>query len=75
MQGSKGDRDVQNILFDLVKEGEGGMIWENSSETYTFLYVKQMTSASSMHEAGHPMPVLWDNPEGQGGEGGGMWVQ
>ena len=30
-----------------------------------------MTSASSMHEAGHPKLVLWDNPEGQGGEGGG----
>jgi len=27
-----------------------------------------MTSASSMHEAGHPKPVLWDNPEGWGGE-------
>ena len=64
MQGNKGDRDVQNILFDLVKEGEGGMILEKSSETYTSLYVKQMTSASSMYEAGHPMPVLWDNPEG-----------
>ena len=22
-----------------------------------------------MHEAGHPKPVLWDNPEGWGGEG------
>ena len=30
-----------------------------------------MTSASSVHEAGHPKPVLWDNPEGWGGEGGG----
>ena len=30
-----------------------------------------MTSASSMHEAGHTKPVLWDNPEGQGREGGG----
>ena len=30
-----------------------------------------MTSASSMHEAGHSKPVLWDNPEGWGGEGGG----
>ena len=27
-----------------------------------------MTSASSMHEAGHSKPVLWDNPEGWGGE-------
>ena len=34
-----------------------------------------MTSASSMHEAGHSKPVLWDNREGWGGEGGGMGVQ
>ena len=30
-----------------------------------------MTSASSMHEAEHPKLVLWDNPEGWGGEGAG----
>ena len=29
-----------------------------------------MTSASLMHEAGYSKPVLWDNPEGWGGEGG-----
>ena len=34
-----------------------------------------MTSASLMHEAGHSKPVLWDNPEGWGGEGGGRGVQ
>ena len=45
------------------------MIWENSSETCILPYVKQMTSANSMHEAGHPKLVLWDNPEGWGGEG------
>ena len=28
-----------------------------------------------MHEAGHPKPVLWGNPEGSGGEGGGSGVQ
>ena len=28
-----------------------------------------------MHEAGHPKPVLWDNPEGWGGEGGGSGAQ
>ena len=33
-----------------------------------------MASASLMHEAGHPKPVLWDNPE-QGGERGGRRVQ
>ena len=34
-----------------------------------------MTSASSMHEIEHSKPVLWDNPEGWGGEGGGCGVQ
>ena len=34
-----------------------------------------MTSASLMHEAGHSKPVLWDNPEEWGGEGGGRRVQ
>ena len=30
-----------------------------------------MASASLMHEEGHPKPVLWDDPEGEGGKGGG----
>ena len=34
-----------------------------------------MTSASLMHEAGHSKSVLWENPEGQGGEGGGRQIQ
>ena len=33
---------------------------------YILPYVKQMTSASSMHEAEHPKLVLWDNQEGWG---------
>ena len=28
-----------------------------------------------MHEAGHPKPVLWDNPAGKWGSGGGRSVQ
>ena len=75
MQGSKADRDVQNTLFNSAKEGEGGMICENSSETYTLPHVKQMTSASSMHEAGHSRPLLWDNQQEWGGEGSGWGVQ
>ena len=71
MQVSKGDTDVKNRLLDSVGEGEGGMIWENSTETCTLPCVKQMTSASYMHEAGHPKSVLWDNPgEWIGDEGG-----
>ena len=34
-----------------------------------------MTNANSVHEGGHPKLVLWDNPEGWGGEGGGSGVQ
>ena len=72
MQGSKRDTEpVKKRLLDYVGEGKGGMIWENRIETCILPYVKQMTSASSMNEAGHSKPVLWDNPEGWGGEGGG----
>jgi len=62
MQVSKRDTDVKNRLLDSVEEGESGMIWENNTETCTLPYVKQMTCASSKEEAGHPQPVLWDNP-------------
>ena len=34
-----------------------------------------MTSASSMPEAGNSKLVLWDNPDGWGGDGGGRGVQ
>ena len=34
-----------------------------------------MTSASQMHEAGHPKQVLWDNPEGWGQDGGERGIQ
>ena len=70
MQDRERDTDVKNRLLDSV-EGEGGMIWENSIETCVLPYVKQMTSASSLHEAGHPKPVLWDSPERWSEEGGG----
>ena len=63
MRDSKRDTDVKNRLLDSVGEGEGGMIWENSTETCILPYVKQMTSASSMHESGHSKPMPWDYPE------------
>ena len=34
-------------------------------------YVKQITSANSMHEAGHSKPVFCNNTEGWGWEEGG----
>ena len=75
MQGSREDTDVQNRLLDSAGKEEGETIWENSIETHTLQHVKQMTSASSMHDTGHPKQVLWDNLEGWGGKGVGMGVQ
>ena len=34
-----------------------------------------MVSENSMHEAGHTNLVLWDDPEGWGGEGGGRGIR
>ena len=36
---------------------------------------KEMTSENLMHEAEHPKLVLWDNPEGWGGEGAWRGIQ
>jgi len=37
--------------LDSVGEGEGGMIWENGTETCILSYVKQIASRS-MHDTG-----------------------
>ena len=39
VQGGKGDTDIKNRLLDSVGEGESGMIWENSIETFILPYV------------------------------------
>ena len=64
MQGSNGDTDVKNRLLDSMGEGEGGMIWENSPETYMLPYVKQMPVQVWCVKQGTQSRVLWDNPEG-----------
>ena len=75
MRDSKRDTDVKNRLWDSVGEGRGGMICENSIETYILSYVKQIASPGSMHETGCSGLVHWDDPEGWDGEGGGRGVQ
>ena len=75
MWDSKRDTEIENRLLDSVGEGEGGVIWENSIEICILLYVKEITSPSSMHETGHSKPVQWDNPEGWDGKGGGRGLQ
>ena len=75
MRDSERDTDVKNRFLDSVGEGEGGMIWENSTETSILSYVKQIASPGSMHETGCSGLVHWDDPEGWDGEGGGRGVQ
>ena len=41
MQDSTRDTDVKNRLLDSVGEGEGGMIWENDTETCIISYKKR----------------------------------
>ena len=74
MRDSKRDTDVQNSLLNSVGEGEGGMIWENGTET-CIIYVKRIASPGLMHETGYSGLVHWDDPEGWDGEGGGRGVQ
>ena len=68
MRDSKRDTDV-------VGQGEGGMVWENGSETCILLYVKHITNPSSMHDTGCSGLVRWDDPEGWDTEGGCGGVQ
>ena len=56
-------------------EGEGGMIWENSTETCILSYVKWIASPGSVHETGCSGLMHWGDPEGGDGEGGGRGVQ
>ena len=55
-----------------VREGEGEMICENGTETYTLPSVKQIASGSLMHDAGSPKPVLCGNLERCSGLRGGF---
>ena len=61
--------------MDSVRDGEGGMIWENSIETHIISYKKLITSPGLMQDTGCLGLVHWDDPEGWYGEGGGSGVQ
>ena len=56
-------------------EGEGGMIWENGTETCIISYVKQIASPGSMHDTACSGLVHWEDPGGWDGEGGGRGLQ
>ena len=69
MRDRKRDTDILNSLLDSVGEGEGGMIWENGTETCKISYVKQIASPGLMYDTGCLQLVHWDEPEGWDGEG------
>ena len=56
-------------------EGEGGMIWENDTETCIISYKKWIASLGLMQDTGCLGLVQWDDPEGCYAEGGGRGVQ
>ena len=61
--------------MDSVGEGEGGAIWENSSETCIISFMKRVASPVSMQDTGCLGLVHWDDPEGWYGEGGRRRLQ
>ena len=63
MRDSKRDTDIQNRLLDSVGEGEGGMIWENGTETCILSCKKQIASLGSIQDIGCLGLVHWDDPE------------
>ena len=75
MKNRKRETDVQDRLLDSVGEGEGGMFWENSTETCILSRVKQITSPGWMHETSARAWCNWEDPKGSGGEGDGRGDQ
>ena len=63
MQDRKKDTDVYNGLLDSVGEGEGGMIWENGTETCIISYKRRIASLGSMQDTGCLGLVHGDDPE------------
>ena len=45
-------------------EGEGGMIWENGTETCIISYMKRITSPDLMQDTGCLGLMHWDDLEG-----------
>ena len=66
VHGSERDTDRKNRLWTQW-EKEGGMIWENNTETHTLPNVNQIAS-------GKPKAGFCDNLEGWSGKGGGSSV-
>ena len=60
--------------FGHVRKGEGRMIWESSTETYTLPYVKPLAGGNLLYDAGNPKPLLSDSQDWWEGAGSGKEV-
>ena len=58
------ETQMYRTLLDSVREGEGGMIWENGIEICIISYMKRIANPGSMHDTGCLGLVHWDDPEG-----------
>ena len=63
MRDSKRDTDVKNRLLDSEGEGEGGMIWENGTETCILSGKKGITSLRPTQDTACLGLVHGDDPE------------
>ena len=65
---------IYTVKCYTVGEGEGGMIWESSIETYTLPYIIQTASGNLLYDMENPKRVLCKNLEvWDGREEGGMF--
>ena len=52
MQGSGGDKDIENDFVDTVGGAEGWDRLETNTEPYTLPYVKQIASGNLLYDVG-----------------------
>ena len=63
MRDSKRDTDVKNRPLDSEGKGEGGMIWENGTETCILSCKKRIASLCLKQDTGCLRLVHGDDPE------------
>lgn len=78
MQDSKRDTEIKNSLLDSVGEDEGGMIWENCTETcimYVYMWIRWLIQVQHMKHSkvrvlrqprGMKLGGRWKGGSGQG---------
>ena len=75
MRDSKRDTDVQNGLLDSEGEGEGGMIWENGTETCILLSCKKRIVRYRIQDAWGWCTGMIQRDDMGWEVGGGRWFQ